>query len=977
MIPDRKRTLENRWRGPIRSLECLAWFCGLALCCMSAPIHAGAPNRRSYEQLPADLSVDDFSGWKVRPATAVNILGQESDAVAEFASDGTLSLPLSWNGEDDADRLSFRFEYSGSNIPPENRLDISFRSESGEALRPVSVSGAELNYPFWYPVTVPFEGEVEDKHLIVDIAYRTHGHSSGRLRLRHVQMIEQRSNDPAFKDYSWEDYPREYVPPLTEDLIEYVASRPPATARIAPGPDGLPRLTVNGREAVLSTLRGRSAFPRDSLPNATFREIGADIVFLDYNVGSYNPERGWIGPWNLNSLPFRPGPDAFNTNSLQASLWRILRVNPDANIVIYLHLDDYPDWPEDHPDQVVRNEQGQAVLSRSHVVGVEPVDDDCPRIRKTWSFFSEVFKEYCSDSLRAVIRHVEQSVPGRAVAGYYLGGGVDNQLYLWEFPKRDRDAALWIDYSPPARAAFREWLEQKYATIEALNRSWDASYGTFREIQPPPSVRMVGDDHFFYELPEERACVDFSAFMSEGRARFVDHLAGVCKEEASRDIIVGVSAGAHLGARSDNNANRILLQSPWIDFLLSQATYSQRFPPNVGGFNAILGSYPVNGKIFLADNDHPTYLSPGKHHGMAGYREGMTMEDVRSMWRRELGRLWSRNGSSHYHFLGHPWVYEDCPLKEELRTLIEMERGMKGFWRENSTNELAVIYQEEAKNYCNRFDLSFLWTRVMWKELNASGVVYRDYELHDLLRGRTPPHKVYLFVNLLKIDEAVREKLEELQRQGATLVFMQGVGYDATEVDRRVATGLDLSPVTFEEGGGGPVEEHELLRHVEHRGEPIPARFQQWDRVRQLDPGYLLHPIGSAAMRVVPDENTVVLARYAGYDDVAVAVRDHGEWTSCFIGAYGLNRRLINNLARWSGLWVAAPPGHVVAANEKMFMIHPLESGEVTLDLARQVALKEVEPGRTYSVPAKRLHTLTLEAGHSYLFSVQHSHDDQ
>ncbi|WP_374975775.1 beta-galactosidase [Microbacterium trichothecenolyticum] len=49
---------------------------------------------------------------------------------------------------------------------------------------------------------------------------------------------------------------------------------------------------------------------------------------------------------------------------------------------------------------------------------------------------------------------------------------------------------LWMDFSDAARDAYRGWLENRYATVEALNQAWGTSfwsqrYGSFDEIFPP------------------------------------------------------------------------------------------------------------------------------------------------------------------------------------------------------------------------------------------------------------------------------------------------------------------------------------------------------------------------------------------------------------------------------------------------------------------------------------------------------------
>ncbi|MFB7883552.1 beta-galactosidase [Microbacterium sp. NPDC056057] len=49
---------------------------------------------------------------------------------------------------------------------------------------------------------------------------------------------------------------------------------------------------------------------------------------------------------------------------------------------------------------------------------------------------------------------------------------------------------LWMDFSDAARDAYRDWLQKRYATVDALNDAWGTSfwsqrYGSFDEIFPP------------------------------------------------------------------------------------------------------------------------------------------------------------------------------------------------------------------------------------------------------------------------------------------------------------------------------------------------------------------------------------------------------------------------------------------------------------------------------------------------------------
>ena len=71
-------------------------------------------------------------------------------------------------------------------------------------------------------------------------------------------------------------------------------------------------------------------------------------------------------------------------------------------------------------------------------------------------------------------------------------GKMDFFLTAWEcnraFDVVDRNGGItqrFPGHNPSARAAFRDYLQERYSTIEALNRRWHASYPSFTAVEPP------------------------------------------------------------------------------------------------------------------------------------------------------------------------------------------------------------------------------------------------------------------------------------------------------------------------------------------------------------------------------------------------------------------------------------------------------------------------------------------------------------
>jgi hypothetical protein len=222
--------------------------------------------------------------------------------------------------------------------------------------------------------------------------------------------------------------------------------------------------------------------------------------------------------------------------------------------------------------------------------------------------------------------------------------------------------------------------------------------------------------------------------------------------------------------------------------------------------------------------------------------------------------------------------------------------------------------------------------------------------------------------------------LEDLKKEGNSLIFLNGVGYATGLESAKLATGFEFKAAASVKGQEVLDDATGLLRGVPvHGGKPVAtevleAKFHQhWGAVARFDAGNIIVPYGEAAIEVLPDRDTRVIATYPRSSSVALAEKQYEDWRSVFIGSYAIPRQMIHNIAEEFGLWVIAPVNNVVAANEKLLMVHPLLGGKIVLDLGRKGILREIGLGGIESAGGQsdpNLHTLDLKEGHTYLFEV-------
>jgi len=138
------------------------------------------------------------------------------------------------------------------------------------------------------------------------------------------------------------------------------------------------------------------------------------------------------------------------------------------------------------------------------------LDDQEPH-RLTPGPFDPQFIERERASMQVASR---QAVPYRPAA-YTLG----DENYL----SRGR---VEVDDSPETMVEFREWLQERYGTIAALNEAWDSTYATFDEITTPMWIEEATAEQSSYA-----AWFDHRIFMDTAFARCHELFADVIRAE--------------------------------------------------------------------------------------------------------------------------------------------------------------------------------------------------------------------------------------------------------------------------------------------------------------------------------------------------------------------------------------------------------------------------------------------------------------
>ena len=118
------------------------------------------------------------------------------------------------------------------------------------------------------------------------------------------------------------------------------------------------------------------------------------------------------------------------------------------------------------------------------------------------SFSNNFYREYSLKMIEKLAQHY----------------GKDNRIMGWQLDNEPRPAQ---DYGKDAQQRFRDWLKNKYQTIDALNKAWGTAfwsqiYSDFSEINIPSLSQMFMNPH---------QILDYNRFITDETSSFLDEQA--------------------------------------------------------------------------------------------------------------------------------------------------------------------------------------------------------------------------------------------------------------------------------------------------------------------------------------------------------------------------------------------------------------------------------------------------------------------
>lgn len=605
----------------------------------------------------------------------------------------------------------------------------------------------------------------------------------------------------------------------------------------------------------------------------------------------------------------------------QVRYWVALarELNPNVQILWRIVPAPVGRWEKEYPEGVIRYADG--------TIGGPSVCAD-----RWWQLVQE--------QLTRLVELIEQEEEGAHTLGYHLDWGE------WFYPESGG-----YDTSEAALSAFRDWLRRHYrGDSVSLRACWFDGQVSFSTATLPPFQPSAPPQKLqFYHLRREGRWIDYHRFLSEITAKRILTLAEAVKNACQNRALVGVSYGYLLEWRHPHSGHLALgqlLRSELIDFLSAPITYADRLPGGTGAFPTPVDSVHLHHKLFLSEEDYRTPFGKMAPIGAPATERTLTptsepddynpplrsAEAVVQAQARSVGQaLTFGYGTQWMDLWGEGWLASPIAWENARAEQILWEIRER---TPQAPPDVAVIVDPTSMRYVRTG--SRLLEQVIVKAREAlmrSGVSVGFYLLEDIVRRDFPLTRMVLFLNAWRLSHPVREAIQrKLQRNQRTLVWLYAgslfKGHRDALATAREVMGFALARQPWASTQGTQIVKptHPIARAL---GTDKLGAQEPWE------PSYY-----------VLDEDAEVIGQYIETGLPSLAVKDHGDWRSVFIGERTLTPELIRALAWWAGVHVWLSSNDVLHVRRPWLHLHATRSGRKTLFLPEGISVYDPAEGR-------------------------------
>ena len=648
--------------------------------------------------------------------------------------------------------------------------------------------------------------------------------------------------------------------------------------------NGIVKISVNGE--ILDAV-GYMTYNPDGGQFPKFAAIGNRIMFF----GAYATDQG------LNTLAgsrqFSPhfyiAADTFDFTEIDRILERIAPGGVGPYIIPRVYFSAPSWWERENPEECARIQTGESAR-------------EC--------YASDKWREDMWKAVKALIDHVNASPWRELVIGYHVAAGSTEE---WG-PHGHRITGDYFDYSVPCCRKFRQWLTEKYGTIEELNAAWAKEYRSFDEIRiPEPAQQRFAMNGTLRATPQEQNVIDHGVFCGWLLADTIEWFCTKIKRYTNNSVLTG-SFYAYIlyvtDATGGNFALSQLLKSPNIDYICTT------------GFHCPVESVRLADKLFITEADERTYLTqapgvtmpqimPNNSYYIGGVWGGPDLNNTIANMRKRSAEVLTRHTGIWWFDMWGGW-FDDQAL---LNIIVEHGKLQQEQTVAPILPEIALIADEEGVSQMDFHapNLKFSLYEIN-KQLRKCGAPYAVYTAKDLCKPNFPveQYKLYIIAGGCHISDDVAKAInKKLKGGGRTLLWTHFSGWDDADL-----TGFYLE-----------YDKDSTAVQTEFDKGMFPTYKCAFKFQKQTEP--LLWPAKPVSCpRFTDTEDAYVVAKTAETGEPALLWKQYEDYASVYSIVPGLPHQVLRELACLARVHIYSQTGDQIFAGGKYVGIYSEFAGE-------------------------------------------------
>jgi hypothetical protein len=720
-----------------------------------------------------------------------------------------------------------------------------------------------------------------------------------------------------------------------EKLAELIEKMPDRSAKVV-SINGKSRLILDGK-IVAPVICGA---PRSA---DHFGSAGVNLVRVGIRLGQGKNIKTYPGCWKSK--------DELNIDQAVDQISDVLRLNPEARIILSILLHPYWEFTKDYPSEAWIGKKGFPLFGNGiHLHENEADKPNDPYADYAWpSYQSEILMELYKKQMAKIFQQLKERNYLKAVVGFHVGGGHDNQLGVPHF-----------DYSKPALKKFREYLREIYPDNAALQKAWNKPEVTFDTAQAP----AMGGNNDCFDVKTQRDRIDFYRFSKIAPWRMAGEVSDYAKKVIGKDVVaIRWGQNPFCGTPDSSPAISDFIYNQKFDILVEQAPYNDRPPASSCVAKVPLDSFHLNGKMFVNEFDIRTWCAaPSWEKEIMSITWGLVLDPP--MWRsvnRKLAGSMFANDMGFWYLDMAPGWFDNKDILADIIDVNAVGCKMMNLPLPSWKKDTALVIDDEGYFLRNLPGPSWMFditTLLQHQLFGFCGVPYGFYTVNDFIRRPelAKQFKVVVFVGMYEIDKARLKMINSLKNSNRTLVFLSGSGRLG---GAKEAFGMDVKYAGHKVNhtivpAKGVTDDFTSLwrsqRTVSFKCEP------EW---------YDYIPIVYA----VPAKNDKVLAYFAENKKPAVVEHKGRGYKAYYIGeSGGLTPTFFNKLVNEAGAYAATPAGFQCETNGNFLSLHSSITGIVTLKFPFKCNVTNLADGKVFrnvtEIPLK------TEAGKTHWFQL-------